>query len=695
MNFQFEISGTLIKETPLEFSEWTERVVYDRARATLLIELPNEHTFAGDGYAFIKGKYDELGFNSAIDVTIRKQDSSVSPWAVVTEGQIPLTSCEFNFKQATVTVRITDQTYNSKIRVNSSAGVYVFNPKSKNGVDILSYVPTNLNMSLHNQGTGAYTTGYYAYDLLEVLEHCARWMSDGEIGVVSNWYDGLSLDFGTSAVSDLHKIAIMSGEEIKQVGSDIPPVISWDTLTEFTSRALGLVASVEVNSDGNTQIRFEPEEDTEGTEIASISNVSEVVRGINTQLIYSDVRVGSRHYIKDEGADDGYPLPLVPGMTHGEEDMYLEGTANVGRTKDLTTEICTDTNAIYDLFQLGDHEDFDDRVFAIEYAEDKGTNKSMRGQWFSSNYLYNRNLITGEIVKRHRWTSNVLTKYGNDDDTFLAILTDGTYELNNLSSTSGLISVQPFKFDNDYSGGEIEAYNGTATVEDVNNNWGNGTVQGVPVTAANSRYTCPSAGFYFFAGLILMDVSRSQTEKLLLNVRVGFKRYNSGGSLQQTYEATAQDITFEEGAGSTTYPLRFSVEDIVFAKQNDYIEFYFDMNYLYPNAGSISPTYDSINFTALESFSDPQQWTYFQCLATENGGGIVAGGSVDSYPAETDSFDVPMSYSTWIDIKNNLTSGIKYTGQGIGNETGWIEDISYNHRTARATVRLRRKFNTK
>ncbi len=689
MDFRITINGTEIKDHPTELNDWFERLVYDRALNILLLEYPSQLTFYGDGYDVLTQLYDELLYTGKTDVVMSSRDGATGIWKPVFDGVVFMCDLDFNHSRGTVKTELIDKTIGARIRNNFNVRGYCTSDSSKNGVAITPVSSLGIQLITQNS-SGTYGTDRAGYDAFDVFTWLVQFITDNEMTAKSDYYDALSTDLTST---DLHKVCFMTGEEIKQKDSGFAPQLSFASVSRFLCNVYGLMMGVENDPTDGWVIRLEPETYFEDSETsATIKNIDEIYQRINRELLYSTITVGSNVYIRDENGVDGYPLPYLPTFSHSLEQYYIEGECNIDTTRDLSSEISMDVNAIHDLY-TNNVDDYDDTVFAIEYGFALiGGYRAYRERYYDgTTYLMNKNFTTNRIIDRHRWHGNVYASYGDDDDRCLAWMSTDAYSQTNVTGVTGSLSVEPFKFDDDYSGFPVD--NNMlfdSSTFDTNNNWGNGTTQGNPVSAANSRYTAPQTGLYFFSTDLILQVTKNNTDPLVLTCNYGFKLYTGGGSLDATFDTT-QTIEIPGGSGLNTYdfPLNHNVGMLV---QNAYyVQVFIDVDWLTTGVGASD---DTIQFTILadQTYAPRYIGTTFACIGTSTGGGIIKAGEPLEYLAETVNFDKHVPTDVWDDIKANRTKGIKFNGSNVPTKTGFIESITRNVFTGNAEFELRKKF---
>lgn len=554
---------------------------FDRFETELARDL-NEHiisekfrltvTFYGGAYDYLRGLYDADGYCAEVEVEARQRCGDESH--IVLQGIIMLSDCEWNLTRCTVEASVVDRSVGTVLKDNRKVPVSPLADKSKNNASITAVTPLALTMFKAADGTDLVGTRR-AFDWYDCIEHALAYISDGTLGVVSDWY---------AALPDTERLAIANGAELRVSGFHQKRLeYSFDDLFDEVAKRYNLWIHPET-SGGSPVLRIEPESYflPLTTEAFSMFAIPDLKRSIDMDRLYATVRVGNDGAVKE--VSTGHPLPYIPMLGFVAEAFHFSGVCNTDEELDLVGDWNADTNAIKDIVE-GGVTDYDDDWFLIQYTAT--TSKPTQGQYFNigaAPYLYNEALLNSAILARYPLPSAVGANYGTGfDDSFLAQRTYAT----NAGETSGAqasdvdaigTNYGPYsmRFDNDY----------TAPGFDTNNTWGNGTAQGNPVSLADSRFTATGTGYYTFTAFMPWQISRFRPAwelhtffgALLPTPKwraVGIIRtfsaraYNSGGTpLTGVVTLASAETRYIAGNYNDTFTVSFSLSP------GDYVVFY-------------------------------------------------------------------------------------------------------------------------
>jgi len=400
----------------------------------------------------------------------------------VVEGVILMTDCEWSEQEAEVACSIVDSGTGARIHDNRKVPISPASDRSKNNAAITPV--TQLGIEVFRADTGAAVgTARKAYDWIDCMRHALEYISDGTIGVVSDWY---------AALPDDQRIALAIGWEVR-TGETYPRIeYTFEDLFTEVAKRYNLWRTSEVAPDGSVTVRIEPEAHFYSTTVGMVkTNQMGLVRSQDTDRMYATLKVGDSDAIKELATAN--PLPFVVLLGFTEETFHFQGVCNSDAELDLATKWHSDTNIINHVVRnLGD--DYDDDILLIQYTE--STSAATQGTYLNQGaapYLYNEEMLNIRVVGRHDLPGGVGANYGvNFNADFQASYTQsvpGETSSWDMGYGGNFFYVWArARYDDDYSAGNF----------DPSNVWGNGTPQGQPVSLANSRFTAPGQGFFMF-----------------------------------------------------------------------------------------------------------------------------------------------------------------------------------------------------
>lgn len=343
-----------------------------------------------------------------------------------------------------------------------------------------------------------------------------------------------------------------------------------------------------------------------------------------------------------------------------KEDYTLLEQCNIDSKLDLVSEYIISSNIIEDCIINGNN-NFSDNIFFVdcESVVDAGANytsTAILGNPFATAppYFYNTRLMNNQVLDR--WNPlipNSITSFQGSINNIFRAANTTILSHAPLSYTTYF----PFQFNDDFN---FPNFDGNGVV----NNYGNGTVQGTPVSQANSRYTCASDGEHVFYHQFKITTLGST-----VNISHGFARFNSSGVFIQS-DGTLDTVFQPPNSQIVSHQANFN------CNAGDYIEVHVTVQiYGLPFAQAL------IDGTTNE--------TYFACLAAPNTGGIFNQfnnkGKVAIVKAD---FEYSIPNADFYDIQANPFQKIAITYNDTDIKSGWIDTLKFNHVTSEANITL-------
>lgn len=477
------LNGTAIEE-PKGWEDFSDELVRDIKERIIGTKYKVSLTFTGSGHSFLQGVFDADG-PCAIVTYEAKQWCAGVQYSII-RGTVSLSECKFNETRCEVEADIADDGVGARVINNKEIPVSPEAELTKNSKPLTPVTPVALEVFDPAAAAGTWiVTTRTAYDWFDCFQHLVLYITDNTVSLVSDWYGDLDDD---------ERYAIVTGFELRNAtGSSAPLVYSFKAVFDELGKKYNLWIGVERVA-GVPVLRLEPEGyfyDDAGTLIHT--DIQDLVRATDLDRLWAKVIVGSDTFIKEQAS--ALSLPFLPLRGFTKEEFHFEGVCNTSETLDLVNKWIIDTNVIEDVVVNGNDE-YDDDIFLIQYNHT--TSRATKGDYLNPGanpYLYNEQLQNSLVIERYDLPSAVGAFFSTTDASFQAERTaPGAPE--NYTGPAGTSALAIFQYDNDY----------TAPNFDTTNSWGNGTVQGNPVSQANSRYTAAAQGYYEFDVSVLWRI---------------------------------------------------------------------------------------------------------------------------------------------------------------------------------------------
>lgn len=601
----------------------------------------------GDGFDYIQSVINTEGFCGEIKCDI--WDECNGQQVRIFTGKVFILEIEKN-SNCIITAPVQDNNFYARINKNKSIEITVDTTRSKNAVTIEAAAENSITM--FKPSTGATTAdpriGYRVYD---VFKNMVAFMSDGEVEFDSNYF-GLGGEF--------EGLSVMYGQEITFFGTGGAIKASFDKAFNEVKKktnctlyidTTGVIPKLRIEKYGDLFIN---------SIIHKLENINSVRFKIDSSKLIATISVGSTKLIDVLAGTGG--VSFVESniyQTYKKEDYTLLEQCNIDSRMDLVSEYVISSNVIEDALIFSTTTHSEDIIFVdCEDVTASGTNytsTAILGNPFNSSppYFYNTRLMNNEVLDR--WASlipNSISSFqGTVNELFRASLTTN-------DPYSSNITVDPYQFSDDYN---FPNFDGNGIV----NNYGNGTAQGTPVSAANSRYTCPNDGEYIFYVTLRLTYASNLTTGSAI-VLVELHRKNAGGTLLQSIGA------YQNFSGLGVQFVSLSNQTPFNCDATDYVEVAVTVSV--SNAGII--------------IAGSGGASYFSCISAPNSGGIF--NLLDNQrniPIVKADFEYPIENSTFYDIEASPFEKIAITYQDKV-KSGWIDTFKYNHLTSEANITL-------
>jgi len=547
--FHHYIDGTEVEE-PTGWKDIVEEVFRDLKERIIYARYPSSVTFMGSGYAVLRN-----GFEDALceSMTYRLTQECEQGERGIMDGVIYLTDIKWNLSKCSAETPITDTTIGATVLNNLKIPVSPTSVNSKNAVAIAAAPLIDLEVFDPSAAVGVYEPDTrIAFDWLDCIRHCVRYMTDGSCDVTSDWYD---------ALPDDEVYCIANGVNIRTFGAgDSAPVYTFQDLYASMWKAHNLMAALEYSGTGAPILRIEQESYFWGAAGAvEFLNVDDIEQSVDTDRLYATVKLGSEGAIKN--ADNVLSLPYLILRGFSKEEYHLAGQCNTDNSLDLSNPFVIDTNAIENAVVNNDDAN-DEEVFMIQY--DRSTNQAVKAPYLNNvgvPYLYNQLLQNQLVMARWEVQATGVSYFGDLTTGFQAEHTTGPQSTGPIIAFAGTVTANAgpaLTFDDD----------STPPNNDPGGNWNTGT----------NRYTAPGQGYYewTFEGQVTVTAFTSTGTPPSfprVGVRAVFNIYDSGSTLIYTSQVeTALLPPFTPPSGAPPGNFTFALTSGAVMSATDYME---------------------------------------------------------------------------------------------------------------------------
>lgn len=672
--FTFYFDNTIVSN-PINWSELSEKIERNDDLRGLFIKIDKTLTFTEDAYAYLYNIKQTNGYCNFVHLKITKQCNNVINQ--IFDGNIRITDCKFNLSKCSVECSIEDNSYGARIFNNKNIKTFIDAGYSKNGLTITP--TTKFNLSVFTPSTGSYLgVTRDAFDVMDAMRYLVAFMTDGQMGLVSDWYTNLPDD---------KKICLVVGSELRKgqhLNVDHPEISFYDLFDELNKK-FNLGIGIEVVS-GQYIMRIEENAYFYNSTIVLQTNyIPELIESMDTFNLYSHIKVGSA-----TTADydlNIHSFPPIRFLAFNEETYFIQGQCNIDRELDLSSKYIIDSNIIEELVATNTNDNgYDKNVFMIQY--DASTNNAYRWNNLiaAPPYFYNESLTNKEVVFRWDVQGNVAQYLNAVDSRFLAssnanLAKTQSYDIMTNTFTT---AIEPFAFQDDSTPPNYDA--------------------GGFYDNALYEYTANANGIYSFRVKLKyiwgkpFYVNPLGTQLLSMMFKVTIKIYDGAMVLQREYVQrtpgrVAQYINANQAyiAPDNKYlPQTYNDNVFVAAFMNGGEIARVNVRYDWPYLSGYAD--NPINQVAAYTIIGSSNYQFlsgceFACETIADGGGVYKGSDADAYRVSLFRYDFPIDDADWQNMKNNPSQAIQF-GTSNATKLGWIRTIDRNSETGNANIEI-------
>jgi len=641
--YRFYINNVLIPE-PENIGGWNKLLTNIKRDSSnlkgLLVSQDVQLDFIGTQYTFFRLAYFNSGVCAEYTTLIEKSYDNIN-FDTLHRGIIKLRDVVLkDMLKGIATAKINDNSFYARINNNKSIETNVQGGWSKNGepITVDSQYAVSLFKPIDNTNIGT----RQMHRVFDVMKYLVQFMSDGEV------------TFQSTFLETTLPMMIQRGD-VMRTGIQPSPywLISFNKLFTNISKIRKIGWTIEYDVNENPIFRLEedsyfydntPAQDSNSNDIV-FRNPEKLETSINENDLYGQVKVGSE--IVFDSITVTYPESTAFNGFK-EENYYLLGQCNIDNTLDLVKDYVISSNVIEDIV-VGASPDYDsemilivvDNVNTVAFTADA---KNTNNQGTVPPAFYNMDLTNDKVANSFFFQGGLVAGFLNfTTNDFQALY--NTTTVNNLPSPSAPVIIFPVIY-----AGEI----------DPGNNFNLGT----------GAYTCPITGFYTF------------------NIAVPFNAQGFSGGFTTIWDLITD---FTDNVGTVLATATKQIE------LNGLDVHLFSVS-LYCTAADIIKT--RITLVQFSASANDVIITLLPNLKFSATATPATGGVVDDYDPQDIrnvfmKFKYPIEAQLFDLIKTQLTKQYSvYLGATNETFTGWIESISYPHKSQLADVVLKTSVNT-
>jgi hypothetical protein len=477
-----------------------------------IVSFNNDLNFTGAAFDYIYTNLIDTGGCSLINVEV--QYICEGFWKRLTTGYIVVSECVFDLDRCSVTTKLYDDSFSTKINNNKSIPFFSDSNITKN---LQAIVPPEIHfVNLFNPATNVYqtssNTGFIT--IYDAFKHLVGCMSDNLVDFESDYFRNQidSSGFGKT-------LMVSNGQAIRS-DSAIHTNLIFEKLYNALNRRLRLGMVIQRQTNGKPLLRIEEYAYFQQlTPSVNLYNQPEIKFNYDSTQLYASVDFGSDPFLNDfECGDDtqrcSFPQTTFRGFR--DETFGVLGECNTTNKLDLSSsDIIFDTNVIENIFRF-DAEDYDTDVVLVDSYWNGFGNPIQAAQGDPlgvGGHVYNADYINEQVAEN--WLGgypNSLYQYLQGFDPNITIFRAEIEDTND--------PIQQFTIGNLVDGARCYStmvgshLNFTQEVTDNGNNF------------FGDRYVIPYDGIYNFKAQLVKDYALYSPDTLAGFI-CGIQRYES------------------------------------------------------------------------------------------------------------------------------------------------------------------------
>ena len=327
-----------------------------------IVSFNNDLNFIGGSFEYIYNNLIDTGGCSLIKVDVQYLCAGV--WKRLTNGYIVVSECVFDLDRCSVTTKLYDDSFSTKINNNKSIPFFSDSNITKNLEPI---VPpevhfVNLFNPANNQYQTSSNTGFIT--IYDAFKHLVGCMSDNLVDFESDYFGNQINEFGYGTT-----LMVSNGQAIRS-DSAIHTNLVFEKLYNALNKRLRLGMVIQRQPNGKPLLRIEDYAYFQQLNPSvNLYNQPEIKFNYDSTQLYASIDFGSDPFLNDfECGDDtqrcSFPQTTFRGFR--DETFGVLGQCNTTNKLDLSSsDIIFDTNVIEDIYRY-DSETYDTDVVLVD-----------------------------------------------------------------------------------------------------------------------------------------------------------------------------------------------------------------------------------------------------------------------------------------------------------------------------------------
>lgn len=377
---------------PINANEFGFTISEESAINARIVSFNNDLIFIAGAFEYIYNNLIDTGGCSLIKVDVQYLCAGI--WKRLTNGYIVVSECVFDLDRCSVTTKLYDDSFSTKINNNKSIPFFSDSNITKN---LQPIVPPEVHyVNLFNPANNEYqttsNTGFIT--IYDAFKHLVGCMSDNLVDFESDYFRNQIDEYGYGTT-----LMVSNGKAIRS-DSSINTNLVFEKLYNALNKRLRLGMVIQRQPNGKPLLRIEDYAYFQQlSPSVNLYNQPEIKFNYDSTQLYASVDFGSDPFLNDfECGDDtqrcSFPQTTFRGFR--DETFGVLGECNTTNKLDLSSsDIIFDTNIIENIYRF-DAEDYDSDVvlvdsnwfgFANPIFANQGDPLGVGGHVYNANYI--------------------------------------------------------------------------------------------------------------------------------------------------------------------------------------------------------------------------------------------------------------------------------------------------------------------
>jgi hypothetical protein len=347
VDIRFLIDGA-DRGQPTNANEFGFTIAEESTINARIVSFNNELNFTAGAFEYIYNNLIDTGGCSLIDVEVQYICDGF--WKKLTKGYIVVSECTFDIDRCSVSTKLYDDSFSTKINNNKSIPFYSNSPITKNLQPIVT--PTIYDVAFFNPSNGNFDMGNLVgcikiYDALKFLVSC---MSDNFVDFESDYFRNQidSVGYG--------KTLMMTNGLAIRTPNQSPTQMTFDKLYQALNKKIRLGMVIERQSNGRPLLRIENYDYFQQLNpSANLYDQPDIKMAFDKTQLYAAVNFGSDPFLypsQCNGGAGGCLFPQIAFRGFRDETFGILGDCNTSNVMDLKSgDVVFDTNVIDDMWR--------------------------------------------------------------------------------------------------------------------------------------------------------------------------------------------------------------------------------------------------------------------------------------------------------------------------------------------------------